>query len=68
MIAYPECQRKAQEEIDAVVGSKRLPELEDLPNLPYVQAVIKETHRFRTVFPYAIPHSASADEMVCSLS
>jgi cytochrome P450 len=39
---HPEVQRKAQEEIDAVVGLERLPELDDFGRLPYTQALIAE--------------------------
>jgi cytochrome P450 len=40
--AHPEVQKKAQEEIDRVIGSDRMPQLDDFDNLPYVQAVINE--------------------------
>jgi hypothetical protein len=36
MSLYPEVQKKAQEEIDAVVGHDRLPSFEDRERLPYV--------------------------------
>ena len=39
---YPEVQRRAQMEIDNVLGTERLPQLEDVTNMPYVQAIIKE--------------------------
>jgi cytochrome P450 len=45
MVAYPEVQRRAQAEIDAVVGDLRSPTLGDMPNLPYIQAVVKEVRR-----------------------
>jgi hypothetical protein len=38
--------KKAQEEIDAVIGLERLPELTDRDNLPYVEAVMEETLRY----------------------
>ncbi|KAL1677857.1 cytochrome P450 [Schizophyllum commune] len=59
MVKYPEVQRKAQEEIDRVVG--RLPEQEDAKNLPYLQAVIQELHRLHVLLPMAAPHAASED-------
>lgn len=40
--AYPEIQKKAQEELDSVVGRSRLPTVEDEKNLPYCHAIIKE--------------------------
>lgn len=41
-MAFPQVQTKAREEIDRVIGPERLPKLEDIKNLPYVQAVVKE--------------------------
>lgn len=51
MLVYPEVQRKAQEEIDRVVGTQRLPTLEDRSNLLYVDAVITEALRWRKRTP-----------------
>ena len=45
MILYPDVQRKAQEELDRVIGEDRLPGFEDRKNLPYVNALCKEIHR-----------------------
>jgi hypothetical protein len=45
MVLHPECQIKAQEEIDAVIGSDRLPEFEDRESLPYVECILQETLR-----------------------
>ena len=51
MAAYPEVQKKAQAEIDRVVGRDRAPTLDDLPELPYIQALIKEVHGpFRVLY------------------
>ncbi|KAJ7312979.1 cytochrome P450 [Mycena albidolilacea] len=56
LIAYPETQRKAQEEVDRVVGEHRMPTLNDLEEMPYIRAMILETHRFRPVAPLMVPH------------
>ncbi|KAG8916404.1 hypothetical protein FRC02_003978, partial [Tulasnella sp. 418] len=40
--AYRQCQSKIHEELDRVVGQDRLPTLEDLPNLSYLSAFMKE--------------------------
>jgi len=42
--AYPEIQKKAQDELDRVVGRNRLPVVEDEKNLPYIHAIIKVIH------------------------
>ncbi|ESK85932.1 cytochrome p450 [Moniliophthora roreri MCA 2997] len=62
LTAFPRAQQKAQEEIDRVVGRDRIPTLADIKDLPYVQALIKEIHRFRPVLPLVIPHTTLADE------
>ncbi|KAJ6498501.1 cytochrome P450 [Mycena vitilis] len=62
LIAYPEAQKKAHEEIDRVVGGSRMPTLEDLENMPYIRAMILENHRFRPVAPLLIPHCTLATE------
>jgi cytochrome P450 len=52
---YPEVQKKAQAEIDAVVGPNRLPDFDDRPFLPYINAVIKESMRWHLVLPMGGP-------------
>ena len=42
---------KARKEIDKVVGNNRLIEESDCPNLPYIQAIIKETLRLHPPIP-----------------
>ncbi|KAJ7472375.1 cytochrome P450 [Mycena galericulata] len=56
LATYPEYQERARKEIDAVVEGTRLPVLADFQELPYLNALIKETHRFRPQFPMGIPH------------
>ena len=38
--------KKAQTEIDEVVGDDRLPTLEDRPHLPYIDCILKEALRY----------------------
>ena len=38
MVLYPEAVKKAQAELDAVIGKKRMPMLDDRSDLPYVTA------------------------------
>jgi len=55
---------RAQVELDAVVGAGpgRLPMLADRENLPYVDAIVKETLRWRTVVPLGLPHTPMEDD------
>lgn len=46
MTLYPEVARKAQAEIDHVVGLSRLPGLDDKDSLPYLECIIKELYRY----------------------
>ncbi|KAJ3961382.1 hypothetical protein N0V92_001951 [Colletotrichum tropicale] len=64
MSLYPEVQRKAQAEIDQVVGQDRLPTFSDRPNLPYIQALLTELLRWQTVVPMSIPHMSSEEDIV----
>ncbi|XP_014285841.1 cytochrome P450 18a1 [Halyomorpha halys] len=57
MLHEPEVASKVQEELDRVVGRKRLPSLEDRPYLPYTEAVILEVLRISSVVPLGTTHS-----------
>jgi len=46
MICYPEIQEKAQAELDRVVGKGHLPDYGDEVELPYINALVKETIRY----------------------
>ncbi|CAL1714231.1 unnamed protein product [Somion occarium] len=64
MVTYPDIQKRAQQEVDEVIGLDKSPVLDDIEKLPYLRAIIKEVHRFRPITPTAVPHSATADERV----
>jgi cytochrome P450 len=61
MLLFPDVQRKAQQEIDSVVGTDRLPHFEDRDNLPYIDALIQETLRWIPVTPMGVIHTADED-------
>lgn len=50
-VLYPEVQRKAQAEVDSIVGKDRLPSFQDRESLPYVEAVVKELYRWLPIVP-----------------
>ena len=52
MAAYPEVQRKCQEELDRVIQDRsRMPTLADRDGLPYICATVREALRWRPVNP-----------------
>lgn len=57
MILNPQVQCKAQEEIDAVVGTDRLPTFKDRAMLPYINALVKECLRSWPIAPMGFPHT-----------
>ena len=59
MTCFPHVQKKAQRELDRVVGEDRSPLWSDYTHLPYISMIVKETMRWRPVTPLAFPHAAS---------
>lgn len=49
MCLFPDWQKRAQEEIEQVVGDDRLPDYNDSKSMPTIRAIIKETMRWRPV-------------------
>ncbi|KAF7363652.1 O-methylsterigmatocystin oxidoreductase [Mycena sanguinolenta] len=63
MATHPESQKKAQAEIDTVVGTHRFPEFEDRSSLPYVEALYREVMRWKPVVPLGLAHANTADDI-----
>ncbi|KIJ08454.1 hypothetical protein PAXINDRAFT_18409 [Paxillus involutus ATCC 200175] len=63
MVQNPHVWKRAQAEIDAVIGMDRLPELDDRSSLPYVEAVLRETMRWQPVAPVAAPHATTQSDI-----
>ncbi|KAI2910667.1 hypothetical protein CBS147371_8659 [Aspergillus niger] len=61
ILIRPECAVRAQQELDAVVGSARMPELGDMEKLPYLNAMILEVLRWSPPTYTAQPHAGSED-------
>ncbi|TFY69462.1 hypothetical protein EVJ58_g398 [Rhodofomes roseus] len=62
MMCFPDAQRKAQAEIDRVIGNDRLPTLADRDELPYIRALIWEVLRWQPIAPLGAPHSLIQDD------
>ncbi len=62
MVRHPEIQRKAQQEIDTIIGLDRLPVIEDKDSLPFINNILKESLRFASVIP-VIPRSLDEDDV-----
>ncbi|KAG2121265.1 cytochrome P450 [Suillus clintonianus] len=63
MTLFLDAQKKAQAEIDLVVGPDRLPSFVDRESLPYTEALAKEVLRWNTVIPTAIPHRVTENDI-----
>lgn len=80
MILHPEAQKKAQEEIDAVIEQDRMPDFRDRQSLPYVDALLLEVLRWQPALPLGnnrclyiaiflistsgVPHAADKDTVL----
>lgn len=62
IVLHPHCLQEAQRQLDQVVGPDRLPSFEDLPQLPYISAMINEAMRWQPPTPFAIPHATAEDD------
>jgi cytochrome P450 len=62
LLSNPAAQSKAHAELDEVIGRARPPVFADLPNLPYIRAMVKETLRWSPLLPLGVPHVSTADD------
>ncbi|KAJ6500677.1 cytochrome P450 [Mycena sanguinolenta] len=62
MTLYPTVMRTAQAELDEVVGHGRVPLSSDRPNLPYLDAIVKEVLRWRPAAPLGMPRRVMQDD------
>ncbi|KAH9987386.1 cytochrome P450 [Russula vinacea] len=68
LVLFPQVQRRAQAELDVVIGRDRLPTFDDRPRLPYIEALCKELMRWKMATPMGLPHSSSRDEFTKDFS
>ncbi|KAF9506385.1 hypothetical protein BS47DRAFT_1399528 [Hydnum rufescens UP504] len=62
MVLHPDAQRKVQHEIERVVGSERLPGIQDRGSLPYVENLIREVVRWWSLMPIALGRRLMEDD------
>ncbi|GLJ13616.1 hypothetical protein SUGI_0216400 [Cryptomeria japonica] len=58
LLRNPWAMRKAQQELDSVVGLNHTIEEPDLPHLQYLQSIVKETLRLHPPVPLLLPHQS----------
>ncbi|PIN02944.1 Cytochrome P450 CYP2 subfamily [Handroanthus impetiginosus] len=61
LLKKPEIFKEATEELDRVIGKNKWVNEKDIPNLPYVEAIVKETMRLHPVAPMLVPRLARED-------
>ncbi|KAL9233840.1 hypothetical protein vseg_008785 [Gypsophila vaccaria] len=58
LIKNSRLQKKAQDELDRVIGQDRVMTEWDYSNLPYLRCIVKESLRLHPPTPFLIPHKA----------
>ncbi|KAL1964789.1 hypothetical protein VTN77DRAFT_6656 [Rasamsonia byssochlamydoides] len=61
-VLHPAAVRRAQQELDSVVGPDRLPAFEDMSKLPYITAFMSEVLRWRPITPLGLPHATTKSD------
>ncbi|KAH7923966.1 cytochrome P450 [Leucogyrophana mollusca] len=63
MVLHPHVQERARAEIDAVVGKDRLPDFDDQPSLPYIEAIAREVVRWQPIVPLGVAHATTDSDV-----
>ncbi|OAY39660.1 iridoid oxidase [Manihot esculenta] len=61
LLRHPEAMRKVKEELNEVVGERRIVEESDIEKLPYLQAAVKEAFRLHPPVPLLVPRNTMQD-------
>ncbi|KAH8116443.1 cytochrome P450 [Phellopilus nigrolimitatus] len=62
MVRHPNVLKRAQVDIDRVVGDERLPTMEDRTSLPYIDCILKEVFRINPPLPLSLPHQSRKED------
>ncbi|OSX58584.1 hypothetical protein POSPLADRAFT_1153082 [Postia placenta MAD-698-R-SB12] len=62
MVLHPQVYKKAQEEIDRIVGRSCLPSLEHRHLLRYLDCMIQEVYRWNPPVPLGVPHRLTQED------
>ncbi|KAL9248547.1 Geraniol 8-hydroxylase-like protein [Drosera capensis] len=65
LLRHPEKLKKAQEELEMIIGKGNQVKEAQLPQLTYLQSIIKETLRLYPPVPFLIPRKADANVELC---
>ncbi|EIW86004.1 cytochrome P450 [Coniophora puteana RWD-64-598 SS2] len=63
MTLHPDIQKRAQEQIDSVVGNERLPTFDDRGELPLIDAILREVIRWIPTVPTNLAHAVLEDDI-----
>ena len=65
LLRNPDIMAKAKQELGETIGFGQSIEEKDIPRLPYLQALLKETMRLHPTAPLLLPHRADMYVEVC---
>ena len=60
MVLQPDIQRRAQNELDSVLGQDRMPSFDDRSSLPFIDCIVLEVLRWNVVTPLGTVSFASS--------
>lgn len=67
MILHPHVAKKAQEELDRVLGKGKFPEFSDRNDIKYIECIMKECLRWRPPLPLGIVHTSTRSSELCGM-
>ncbi|CAL5324710.1 unnamed protein product [Camellia sinensis] len=65
LLRNPKTLKKAKVELEQIVGKGKPISESDIPHLPYLSAIVKETLRMHPAVPFLIPRKVDSEEQVC---